>query len=106
MSNKHFKVTFYDGKGQRLVFVEGKSLNEARTAAAEVLRQQRLAGASITAVEKMAARDVPKGDGTIYNKATYDDVVRYCEQEHKAYYSKSNPIKDPKQIIRMIRARR
>lgn len=51
---KHYCVTYYDGKGDRYLYVHAKSINAAKAAANDILRQQKVIGASVLKAEKFS----------------------------------------------------
>ena len=56
---KHYCVTYYDGKGERYLYVQAKSINAAKAAANDILRQQNVIGAAVRKAERQKNEDVP-----------------------------------------------
>ena len=50
---KHYCVTYYDGKGERQMYVQAKSINAAKAAANEMLRKKNLVGATVRKAERV-----------------------------------------------------
>lgn len=50
---KHYCVTYYDGKGERQMYVQAKSINAAKAAANDLLRKNKTIGAAVRKVERM-----------------------------------------------------
>ena len=51
---KHYCVTYYDGKGERYLYVQAKSINAAKAAANDILRQQKVIGAAVRNAERIS----------------------------------------------------
>lgn len=49
---KHYCVTYYDGKGERLMYVQAKSINAAKAAANDLLRKNKTIGAAVRKAER------------------------------------------------------
>lgn len=49
---KHYCVTYYDGKGERYLYVQAKSINAGKAAANDILRQQKVIGAAVRKAER------------------------------------------------------
>lgn len=56
---KHYCVTYYDGKGERLMYVQAKSINAAKAAANDLLRKKKVVGAAVRKAERQKTEDVP-----------------------------------------------
>ncbi len=41
---KHYCVTYYDGMGERYMYVQAKSINAAKAAANDLLRKKKVVG--------------------------------------------------------------
>ena len=50
---KHYCVTYYDGKGERQMYVQAKSINAAKAAANDLLRKKKVVGAAVRKAERM-----------------------------------------------------
>ena len=50
---KHYCVTYYDGKGERLMYVQAKSINAAKAAANDLLRKNKVVGAAVRKAERI-----------------------------------------------------
>lgn len=50
---KHYCVTYYDGKGERLMYVQAKSINAAKAAANDLLRKNKTIGAAVRKAERV-----------------------------------------------------
>lgn len=51
---KHYCVTYYDGKGERQMYVQAKSINAAKAAANDLLRKKKVVvGAAVLKAERM-----------------------------------------------------
>lgn len=50
---KHYCVTYYDGNGERLMYVQAKSINAAKAAANDILRQHKVIGAAVRKAERV-----------------------------------------------------
>lgn len=50
---KHYCVTYYDGKGERQMYVQAKSINAAKAAASDMLRKNKTIGAAVRKAERM-----------------------------------------------------
>lgn len=50
---KHYCVTYYDGKGERLMYVPAKSINAAKAAANDLLRKKKVVGAAVRKAERV-----------------------------------------------------
>lgn len=50
---KHYCVTYYDGKGERLMYVQAKSINAAKAAANDLLRKDKTIGAAVRKAERV-----------------------------------------------------
>ena len=50
---KHYCVTYYDGKGERLMYVQAKSINAAKAAANDLLRKKKVVGAAVRKAERV-----------------------------------------------------
>lgn len=50
---KHYCVTYYDGKGERLMYVQAKSINAAKAAANDLLRKKNVVGAAVRKAERV-----------------------------------------------------
>lgn len=50
---KHYCVTYYDGKGERQMYVQAKSINAAKAAANDLLRKKKVVGAAVRKVERV-----------------------------------------------------
>lgn len=50
---KYYCVTYYDGKGERLMYVQAKSINAAKAAANDLLRKKKVVGAAVRKAERM-----------------------------------------------------
>lgn len=51
---KHYCVTYYDGKGERQMYVPAKSINAAKAAANDLLRKNKTIGAAVRKAERLA----------------------------------------------------
>ena len=51
---KHYCVTYYDGKGERLMYVQAKSINAAKAAANDLLRKKKVVGAAVRKAERIS----------------------------------------------------
>ena len=56
---KHYCVTYYDGNGERQMYVQAKSINAAKAAANDLLRKNKTIGASVLKAERQKTEDVP-----------------------------------------------
>lgn len=56
---KHYCVTYYDGKGERLMYVQAKSINAAKAAANDLLRKNKTIGATVRKAERVKYEDMP-----------------------------------------------
>lgn len=50
---KHYCVTYYDGKSERQMYVQAKSINAAKAAANDLLRKNKTIGAAVRKAERM-----------------------------------------------------
>lgn len=50
---KHYCVTYYDGNGVRLMYVQAKSINAAKAAANDLLRKKKVVGAAARKAERV-----------------------------------------------------
>lgn len=50
---KHYCVTYYDGKGERQMYIQAKSINAAKAAANDLLRKKKVVGAAVRYVERI-----------------------------------------------------
>ena len=50
---KHYCVTYYDGKGERQMYVQAKSINAAKAAANDLLRKKKVVGAAVRKAERV-----------------------------------------------------
>ena len=50
---KHYCVTYYDGNGERQMYVQAKSINAAKAAANDLLRKNKTIGASVRKAERV-----------------------------------------------------
>ena len=50
---KHYCVTYYDGKGERYLYVHAKSINAAKAAANDLLRKKKVVGAAVRKAERV-----------------------------------------------------
>ena len=50
---KHYCVTYYDGKGERAMYVQAKSINAAKAAANDLLRKKKVVGAAVRKAERV-----------------------------------------------------
>ena len=50
---KTYCVTYYDGKGERLMYVQAKSINAAKAAANDLLRKNKTIGAAVRKAERV-----------------------------------------------------
>ena len=50
---KHYCVTYYDGNGERLMYVQAKSINAAKAAANNLLRKKKVVGAAVRKAERV-----------------------------------------------------
>jgi len=50
---KTYCVTYYDGKGERLMYVQAKSINAAKAAANDLLRKNKVVGAAVRKAERI-----------------------------------------------------
>ena len=55
----HYCVTYYDGKGERQMYVQAKSINAAKAASNDLLRKNKTIGASVLKAERQKTEDVP-----------------------------------------------
>lgn len=112
---KHYCVTYYDCKGERYLYVQAKSINAAKAAANDILRQQKVIGASvrkaerITKTEYVNAIDRLKLRQAGLSSLTGDFVLLcdYCiiTKQMRAKQSKSEPI-PASEVARIIKERR
>lgn len=75
---KHYCVTYYDGKGERLMYVQAKSINAAKAAANDQLRKNKVIGAAVRKAERVhwvVADYTPAGE---YLRAS--DVARIIKE--------------------------
>ena len=50
---KTYCVTYYDGNGERYMYVKAKSINAAKAAANDILRKNKTIGASVRKSERV-----------------------------------------------------
>lgn len=50
---KHYCVTYYDGKNERQMYVQAKSINAAKAAANDLLRKKKVVGAAVRKAERV-----------------------------------------------------
>ena len=51
---KTYCVTYYDGKGERLMYVQAKSINAAKASANDLLRKNKTIGAAVRKAERIS----------------------------------------------------
>lgn len=54
---KHYCVTYYDGKGERQMYVQAKSINAAKAEANDLLRKKKVVGAAVRKVERVQSAE-------------------------------------------------
>ena len=62
---KTYCVTYYDGNGERQLYVQAKSIKAAKAAANDLLRKNKTIGASVRKAERVhwtVTNCTPKGD--------------------------------------------
>lgn len=50
---KHYCVTYYDGNGERYMYVQAKSINAAKAAANDLLRKKKVVAAAVLKAERV-----------------------------------------------------
>lgn len=58
---KHYCVTYYDGKGERYLYVQAKSINAAKAAANDILRKNKVVGAAVRKAERISIGTIDCG---------------------------------------------
>lgn len=58
---KHYCVTYYDGKGERQMYVQAKSINAAKAAANDLLRKNKTIGAAVRKAERVLSAEYHNG---------------------------------------------
>ena len=97
---KHYKVTYYDGKGYRLLFVKAASTNKAIAAAKVILTKHKVKGATIAGAERIPARIFPEVEGLIEPEFDWDGFLEAVDE-----YARHNVVRDPKLIENMLKRR-
>lgn len=62
---KTYCVTYYDGNGERQMYVQAKSINAAKAAANDLMRKNKTIGASVRKAERVrwtVTNCTPKGE--------------------------------------------
>lgn len=113
---KHYRVIYYDGSGEKGLFVRAKSLNDAIQHGKQALRLNKVIGATIRRAERITKVDYLNGlDASVLQLKhrqigndrlmnAYQEMVEACdwEQTTRAQRSKHQPLK-ANQIINIIK---
>lgn len=75
---KHYCVTYYDGKGERLMYVQAKSINAAKAAANDLLRKKKVVGAAVRKAERIHWTVIDCGSKGEYLRAS--EVARIIKE--------------------------
>lgn len=112
---KHYCVTYYDGKGERQMYVQAKSINAAKAAANDLLRKNKTIGASVRKAERITKTEYVNAidrfklrqAGLSSLIGDFDLLCGYCivTKQMMAKQSKSKPFR-ASEVARIIKERR
>ena len=112
---KHYCVTYYDGKGERYMYVQAKSINAAKAAANDLLRKKNLVGATVRKAERITKTEYINAiDRFKLRQAGLSSLIGdfhllcgYCivTKQMMAKQSKSKPL-PASEVARIIKERR
>lgn len=102
---KPYKVTYYDGKGKKNLFVKANSSNQAVAEAKERLRTNKVIGATIVGAERTKfTESFNVLQLTDHELRKFDEVVEWTKhQERRRSYHQ--PIRNPKHIECLIKGK-
>ena len=113
---KHYRVIYYDGSGEKGLFVRAKSLNDAIQHGKQALRLNKVIGATIRRAEHITKVDYLNGlDASVLQLKhrqighdrlmnAYQEMVEACDWERttRAQRTKHQPLK-ANQIVNIIK---
>lgn len=112
---KHYCVTYYDGKGERYMYVQAKSINAAKAAANDLLRKKKVVGAAVRKAERITKTEYVNAidrfklrqAGLSSLIGDFDLLCGYCivTNQLKSKQSKSEPL-PASEVARIIKERR
>lgn len=112
---KHYCVTYYDGKCERQMYVQAKSINAAKAAANDLLRKNKTTGAAVRKAERITKTEYVNAiDRFKLRQAGLSSLIGYfdllCDycivtKQKMAKQSKSKPFRSS-EVARIIKERR
>ena len=112
---KHYCVTYYDGKGERQMYVQAKSINAAKAAANDLLRKKKVVGAAVRNAERVTKTEYVNAIDRLKLRQAglssligdFDLLCGYCivTKQMMAKQSKSDPL-PASEVARIIKERR
>ena len=112
---KHYCVTYYDGNGERQMYVQAKSINAAKAAANDLLRKNKTICASVRKAERITKTEYVNAidrfklrqAGLSSLIGDFDLLCGYCivTKQMMAKQSKSKPL-PASEVARIIKERR